>query len=57
MNLKEVKELYNSLEKRMANLEVQMTNHCGQHGWDRIVGYAQIVLMIVVIFLLKFKIL
>lgn len=57
MTLKEVKELYTSLEKRITNLQVQITNHCGQHTWDRIAAYAQIILMIIVIFLLKFKIL
>jgi len=57
MNIKELKTLYDSLEKRIANMQVQITNHCGQHTWDRIVSYLQLSLMIIVIFLLKFKIL
>lgn len=57
MTVKEIKELYNSLEKRMANLEVQMTNHCGYHRLERVVNYLQLILMGVVIFLLKFKVL
>lgn len=57
MTVKEIKELYDSLEKRIINLELQITNHCGQHTWDRIVNYGQLFLMVVVILLLKFKIL
>lgn len=57
MTVKEIKQLYISLEKRIHNLEIQVTNHSGQHTWDRIVNYLQLTLMIVVIILLKFKIL
>jgi len=57
MNVKEVKQLYDSLEKRVTNLGTQITNHCSQHTWDRIVNYSQLLLMVVVILLLKFKIL
>jgi len=57
MNVKEIKQLYDTLEKRIANLEIQMTNHCGQHTWDKIVSYSQLLLTIVVILMLKFKIL
>lgn len=57
MNVKEVKELYDSLEKRVTNLGTQITNHCGQHTWDKIVSYSQLLLTIVVILMLKFKIL
>lgn len=57
MTVKEITVLYHSLEKRMVNLETSITNHCSQHLWDRIVSYAQLTLMIVVILLLKFKIL
>lgn len=61
MTIKEMRELYKDLytglEKRISSLEQQVVNHCGQHTWDRIVGYLQLTLMIVVILLLKFKIL
>lgn len=57
MTKKEMKELYNGLEKRIFNLETQIINHCGQHTWDRIVSYSQLTLMIIVILLLKFKVL
>lgn len=57
MTIKEVKKLYDSIELRIASLETQISNHSGQHFWDRIVNYAQLTLMIVVILLLKFKLL
>ena len=57
MTVKEITALYQSLEKRIANLELQIVNHCSQHTWDRIVSYGQLTLLIIVVFLLKFKIL
>ena len=57
MTVKEVTELYKSLEKRISNLEIQITNHCSQHNWDKIVSYSQLLLTIVVILMLKFKVL
>lgn len=57
MTIKEITNLYHGLEKRISNLETSITNHCGQHAWDRVVSYAQLTLMVLVILLLKFKIL
>ena len=57
MNVKEVKQLYDSLEKRVTNLGTQITNHCSQHTWDKIISYSQLLLTIVVILMLKFKVL
>ncbi|KKL59179.1 hypothetical protein LCGC14_2217920 [marine sediment metagenome] len=57
MTVKDVTELYKSLEKRINNLETQISNHCGQHMWDKIVSYGQLCLTIVVILMLKFKVL
>lgn len=57
MTVKEVTKLYESLEKRIANLETQIVNHCGQHAWDKIVSYINLALMVIVILMLKFKIL
>jgi len=57
MKLKELQKLYEGLDLRLINLETAITNHCSQHTWDRIIKYAQLVLMVVVILMLKFKVL
>jgi len=57
MTVKELKSLYDNLCKRMDNLDTHFTNHLSSHKWDRIVGYLQLILMVIVIPLLKFKIL
>ena len=57
MTVKEVKKLYERLERRITNLENAILNHCSTHTWDRIIQALSLIVMVIVILLLKFKIL
>ena len=57
MTVKELKELYDGINKRLELMELAIINHTGQHGWDKVISYGNSALLIIVILLLKFKIL
>ena len=57
MTNKQILDLYNSLEKRISQLEVAILNHCGTHRIDRVMQGAILLVMTIVVLLLKFKIL
>ena len=53
----EFKDFKKEIKDEIKLLQTQIINHSGVHRWDRIVSYLQLILMVIVILLLKFKIL
>ena len=53
MNVKEVKQLYDNLAKQVANLSLQVTNHCGQHTWDKVLNGMYFLSVIIMFCFLK----